>query len=154
MTVDGAKLDAVRRVVEHLEQQAIAVGVDRAAVNAAEIARELRGILEFQGTMPTAFDRAASELAWWARRHSVSVRADQLVGALLSEATLSHLDAGYSREAYLTSCEQVWDAVSLAQADMREATEGAAATACADPGCSACACAGEADAAAPGGGEA
>jgi hypothetical protein len=134
----GAKLDAVLAVCERLEREAVAHGAAKAYINCAELARELRGIVNFRVSIVTPMDRALAELAQWSTRHQGLVASDSLIGALLSDVTLQHLEAGLDRAAHLKRCAEVWDAVSLAHSAVERAEREATGVACAEPDCGAC----------------
>lgn len=138
-------MDAVAVVCERLEREAAIHGARKAYVNASELASELRSILAFNAPPPKSIvDRALIELGEWSTRHvAAGVGADMLVGAVLSEATCLHADAGVERAEHVQRCEQVWDAVTAARAELAE--QGG----CGEADCGACKAAGRAPGAEP-----
>jgi hypothetical protein len=146
----GAKLDAVALVAERLERRAAGSRKpDHVFVNANDVARELRAILDFKvpaelsdrallEAVRTDFERASLELGLWSQRFAEVVAWDVLTGALLSEVSMIHLDGGMSREEHLARCGAVWETIEAARAELGGEQR------CGDTDCGACAVSGEA----------
>lgn len=109
------RLEAVRRFVEHLEQEQR--GAPDEMVSTYAVARHLRTLLEHSiaGRKPeTAEEQASLDLASWSAAYRGRVDVVCMVSLLMTEIVLQQIDIGATRSEFVALVGKVWDANAAA----------------------------------------